>query len=467
MKQADILIKNAYLISMDDHRTVRDNACIAINGDKIEAVGGSELLELYQGRKTIDAAGRVVLPGFISTHSHLFQTMLKGLGRDKHLIDWLNSSVRVALHNYDEDTVYYAALNGCIEAIRSGTTTILDYMYCHPVKGLDEAVLRAFEDIGIRGILGRAFTNVGSFPPEIACPMVETEADFFEAVRRLEKQYRGHSRLSVCMAPGIIWDHTDDGFKEMRRTADELHIPITLHLQETEDDDAFSMEQYHERTIPHLDKLGVLGPDFIAVHCVNLTDEDIALFKERDVKVAHCPAANMILASGTARIVDLLKAGITVSLACDGSASSDTQNMLEIMKLSTFLQKVTTKDSAVVPASQVLEMATLGGAKALGRSDQLGCVEAGKKADLVFYNPASSYSGPIHDPVSALVYSSTPANIESVMVDGVMVLDKGSITTVDEERVLREAQRLGARLVERSGLGNVQWGQKMPAFHQA
>ena len=462
MKQADILIMNAYLISMDAQRTVRADACIAVTGDKLAAVGGSELLEEYQARKIVDAAGRVVLPGFISTHSHLFQTMLKGLGRDKHLIDWLNSSVRVALHNYDEETVYYAALNGCIEAIRSGTTTILDYMYCHAVPGLDDAVLRAFEDIGIRGVLGRAFTNVAAFPPEIACSHVESEQDFLDEVRRIEKQLRGSSRLSVCIAPGIIWDQTDDGFREMRKMADELHIPITMHLQETEDDDAFSLEHYQERTIPHLDKLGVLGPDFIAVHCVNLTDEDIALFKERDVKVAHCPAANMILASGTARIVDLLSAGITVSLACDGSASSDTQNFLEMMKLATFLQKVTTRDSAVVPAAQVLEMATLGGAKALGRADSLGSVEAGKKADLVFYNPRSPWSTPIHDPVSALAYSSTPANIESVMVDGVMVLDHGVITTVDEQQVLRQAQRLGDRLAERSGLGNTQWGQKMP-----
>ena len=166
------------------------------------------------------------------------------------LIDWLNSSVRVALHNFDEETVYYAALLGCMEGIRSGTTTILDYMYAHPIAGLDDCVTQAFEDIGIRGVLGRAFTNVASFPPGIACPRVETERDFFDDVRRLNAKYQNHSRISACMAPGIIWDHTDEGFREMRSTANELHMPITMHLVETPDDDAFSREKYGRTPSP-------------------------------------------------------------------------------------------------------------------------------------------------------------------------------------------------------------------------
>ena len=174
MKKTDILIKNAYVLTMNDKREILKDACIAVTGDKIEAVGGEELTGEYQAGRVIDAGGKVVLPGFISTHTHLFQTMLKGLGRDKALIDWLDSSVRVALHNFDEETIYYAALLGCMEGIKSGTTTILDYMYCHVIPGLDEQVIRAFEDIGIRGILGRSFTDVSGFPKETACSLVET-----------------------------------------------------------------------------------------------------------------------------------------------------------------------------------------------------------------------------------------------------------------------------------------------------
>lgn len=465
MKQIDLIIKNAYLITMNAKREVIPNACIAVEGDKILAVGTDALLEQYQADKVIDAAGKYVFPGFISTHSHLFQTMLKGLGRDKFLIDWLNSSVRVALHNFDEETVYYAALLGCMEGIRSGTTTILDYMYAHPIAGLDDCVTQAFEDIGIRGVLGRAFTNVASFPPEIACPRVETERDFFDDVRRLNAKYQNHSRISACMAPGIIWDHTDEGFREMRSTANELHMPITMHLVETPDDDAFSREKYGEDTIPHLERLGVLGPDFIAVHCVYMKDEDLDTFKKYDVKVSHNPNSNMVLASGVARIPEMLEKGITVSLACDGSASNDTQNMLEVIKAASLMQKVHHRDPSLMPASTVLELATLGGARTLGRESELGSVEAGKKADFILFDPLSPWSAPVYDPVSTLTYACSPDNIKAVVIDGKVVLEDGHMTTVDEEKVIREAQRLGARLVEKSGLGNVQWGQKMPLMH--
>ncbi|MCI8477140.1 MAG: amidohydrolase [Oscillospiraceae bacterium] len=465
MKQIDLMVKHAYLITMNARQEVLTEACIAVDQGSILAVGTDALLAEYQAKKTIDATGHFVFPGLVSTHSHLFQTMLKGLGRDKQLMDWLNSSIRVALHNFDEETVYYAALNGCLEAIRSGTTTILDYMYCHPIPGLDECVTRAFDEIGIRGVLGRSFTNVGSFPSEIACPTVETEQDFLDTIRRLERQYRGHDRISLCIAPGIIWDHTDDGFREMRRLADELHIPITMHLDETPEDDEFSQANYGEDTIPHLERLGILGPDFIAVHCVCLKEEDLDTFKRYDVKVSHNPNSNMILASGVPPIPALLDKGVTVSLACDGSASNDTQNMLEVLKAASLMQKVTHRNPSLMPAATVLEMATLGGAKALGRRDSLGSIEPGKKADFFLFSPLSPYSVPVLDPVNSLLYSSSPDSIKTVVIDGKVVLEEGRMTTIDEEKVIQETQRLAVRLVEKSGLGNLQWGLKMPLLH--
>jgi len=461
MAEASIIIKNAYLLTLNKNRDIIKDACIVIKDDRVIDIGSDKIIAKYQADRVIDAKGRVILPGFISTHSHLFQTMLKGLGRDMNLMDWLDNSVRRALCNFDKDTIYHAALCGCSEAIHSGTTTILDFMYCHAVPDLDEEVIRAFEDIGIRGVLGRAFTQVAGFPKEIALPYIETEQAFLDNVRVLEKKYRNNSRISIAMAPGIIWDQTDDGFREMRRIADDLKIPITIHIDETPDDNKFSMETYGENAIPHLDRLGVLGPDFIGVHCVYMTEEDIQIFKERDVKISHNPLANMILASGVAPVARFVKEGLTVSLGCDGSASNDTQNFLNVLQMASLLHKVSSRDPKTIPAATALEMATLGGAKALGREKELGSIEIGKKADLIFYDINEIFSCPSYDPVTALVYSSTSASIKSVIVDGKVVMEEGKLVNVDEEKIRYETKRLGVRLITKSGLGNTQWGHKI------
>lgn len=460
MKKVTCIIKNAYLVTLDRERRVISNGSIVIDKDKIVEVGDRETTSGYEAERIVDAKGKAVFPGLISTHSHLFQTMLKGLGRDMLLFDWLDKSVRKALYNFDGEACYYAALTGCIEAIKSGTTTILDYMYCHTRPGLSEYVVKAMEDIGIRGVYGRGFTNTTNFPTEFKVKHHDTEQDMFDDTRRLYKKYKDHSRLSVALAPGIIWDNTDDGYKEMRKMAGEMKIPLTMHTLESRDDDKYCLETRGARTIPHLERLGFIGPDFIAVHCVCMENEDFDIFKQYDVKVSHNPVSNMILAAGVAPVERMVKEGLTVSLACDGSASNDTQDMMEVLKTTALLQKVHLQDAAAMPASKVLEMACLGGAKALGRED-LGAIASGMKADLFIYNPCHARSIPVHDPVSALVYSSGHANIESVMVDGQFVLENYKLTMIDEEKALYNTQRTAEKLVGQVGLGNSQWGHKI------
>lgn len=460
MLKADLLIKNAYAVTMNKSRQILDNAGIAVLEDKIVEIGASgEIESKYAADKTIDAKGKFVFPGFVSTHTHLFQVLLKGLGRDKPLLEWLDSSVRRALCKIDKECCYYAAMTGCIEAIRTGTTTVLDYMYCHGQEDLDSSVMQAFKDIGIRGILGRGNTKTDNFPKEFACEHNETEEMFLAEVERLALEYRGHSRLSVAIAPGVVWDVSDDGFKKIRELANRLKIPITMHLVETEDDDEYSLRAKGMKTVPFLEKMGILGPDFIGVHCVHMTEEDIALFKKYDVKVSHNPVSNMILASGIAPVPEFIRAGITVSLAFDGAASNDTQDMLEVIKTAALQHKAATRNAAAVSASDVLEMATLGGAKAVLMEERIGSLEAGKKADLFVYNPINARSIPVLDPVSAIVYSSGQANVETSVIDGRVVLENGRITNADEEEILFRTQQLAVELIRKAGLGNTQWGQ--------
>ena len=462
LKQVDLVVENGCILTMDGERRILYGGALAVAGDTILAIGSTkEIAAQYKARKSINAAGKYVFPGFISTHTHLFQMLLKGLGRDKPLLAWLDASVRQALHLYDEESIHFAALAGLLEAVRSGTTTVTDYQYCHVRPGLDSAVIRAYEKLQVRGVLSKAHTDVSAFPPEIACPWVETEDDYFESLAGLCVQYKDHPLVTMSLAPGIIWDHTREGFIRTRKFADQYKIPITMHLAETEDDDRYALATWGERAIPFLESCGVLGPDFVSVHSVHLTPEDIQTFKEYDVSISHCPLSNMILASGAAPVPQLMTEGVNVSLACDGAASSDTQNMLEVLKAAALQHKLVTRDASVVSASEVLEMATLGGARALGLQKQIGSLEKGKKADFFIFDPLKCFSAPVHDPVSALVYSSSPANVETTVIGGEVILENGKFNSIDETAVLKEASRLAASLVKRAGLGNAHWGQSI------
>lgn len=462
MQKTDLLIRNATIVTMNEAREILYDSAIAITGDKFTEIGATKDLEAkYNAAKIIDAKGKFVFPGLINTHSHLFQVLLKGLGRDKVLFDWLDSSVRRAIWQIDEECVYYAALVGCIENIRSGSTTVLDYMYCHGKPGLDDMVIKAFEDIGIRGILGRAFTNTSTLPADCPCELNENEEMFFAEVERLAGIYQDHPKISIAIAPGIIWDVSEEGFKTIRSLADKHGLLITMHTVETEDDDEYCLANRGMRTIPYLEKIGLLGPDYISVHSVHMQPEDIAIYKKLDVKVSHNPVSNMILASGVAPVPEFLRQGITVSLATDGAASNDTQDMMEVLKMTALMHKLHTRDAAVVSANQVVEMATLGGAKTIGREEELGSIAPGKKADLFIYNPITAKSIPVADPISTLIYSSGQSNVETTIIGGEVVLEEGRILKVDEREVLHKLQEVAASLRERTKLGNTQWGQKI------
>ena len=459
-KKIDLLVRGAFLITMDSEKRIIPDAALAVDGVTILKIGPTRQLDdLYAPAKTIDAHGKFLFPGMVTTHTHLFQTLLKGLGRDKPLFEWLDSSVRRAYHLFDEQTIYYAALVGLIEAARSGVTTVTDFQYCHPQPGIDYSVVKAYEALGMRGVLSKAHCDVSGFPDEIRPAYVESEDDFFRETEQMCRDLAGHSLVSMSLAPGIIWDLSRRGYERTRELAARRSIPITMHLNESPDDDEFSQRSYGKTTVEFLDDCGVLGPDFTAVHAVHMNDAGIAIFRERGVNVCHCPVSNMILASGVAPVREYLRRGIPVSLASDGAASNDSQNMLEVLKLTALLQKVHSGDAAAVSAAEVLEMATLGGARALQMQDRIGSLQEGKQADFFIFNPLVATSVPALDPVTSLVYSSAPSNIETTVVAGKPVLENNKICNLDEQEVLQTASRLARQLVRQAGLGNTQWNQ--------
>ena len=417
MLKADLIVTHACIVTMDPNRRILNDAALAVVGDTIAAIGTSEqILREYESGRVIDATDKALFPGFINTHSHLFQVLLKGLGRDKLLFDWLDSSVRRALYRITPERAKAAALVGCMENLRSGVTTIMDYQYCHGFPGIDEAVLDAMEETGIRALLGRGFTNVKSLPEDHRPAFVEEEEDYFNEIGRLAKAYRNHSRIGIAIAPGIIWDVSPKAFVRLRELSDQYGLILTMHLNETVDDDQYSQKMFGMDTVPYLEKLGFLGPNFVAVHCVNMQDDDIEILKKYDVKISHNTVSNMILASGVAPVPEFMKAGLKISLGIDGAASSDTQDMLEVIKATALIHKCVRRDASIVNAEEVLEMATLGGAACIGRTHDLGSIEVGKKADFFLFNPKTPKAVPMADPISTLVYSSSEENIDTTVV---------------------------------------------------
>lgn len=455
----DILIKNAIVVTVNKGREVIFDGAVAIEGDRIKDIGKSADLEKQHSdaKKVIDASGKVIFPGFINTHNHLFQCLLRGLGDDMVLKDWLSTMTFPAAKYLTEEDTYVAGMLGSLEGLRSGITTMVDYMYPHNREGLCDGIIEAYRELGIRGILGRGCMNTGNqfgVPDGIMQDVETVEKD----VRRLFEKYHNaeNGRIKIWVAPAAMWSNTKEMLQMLWKVTNEYDSHFTVHISETPFDREAARELHGKVDIEMLEELGIVGPNVVMVHCVYLTEEDMELTKKYDMKVSHNTASNMYLSSGVAPVPEMLKKGITVSLGVDGAASNNAQDMLELMKLTALQHKVNTRDPLAISAEKVLELATIDGARAVGMEDEIGSLEIGKKADMIIFNPMRSpKSIPMHNPVSTLVYSSTMDNIEGAIVDGKVIMEDGNVLTVNDEKALLErAQKVAENLCERGNITN-------------
>jgi 5-methylthioadenosine/S-adenosylhomocysteine deaminase len=451
---ADIIIKNGFIITFDQKRSIIKDGGIVIEGNKIIEVDKTEkVLKNYTGEKLIDAKNKVVLPGLINTHNHLFQTLMKSLGDDMKLFDWWPNVIGPLSVNLRKESCYYAALIGSIELIKSGCTCTLDNHYPFPIPELADECIKAFIEVGIRAV--EAMGSQDREKPYFPIPkelIMDTEEALKENVKLIERwNGKANGRIHVWFGPGAPFTCSDELLEKAYELSKKYGVGITMHLHESKDEVIKWKEETGYTPIQYYFHKGlrILNSNLLAVHCVWLDDEDIKILAKKKVKVSHNPISNMYLASGIAPIPKLIKAGVIVSLGVDGAASNNNQDMFELMKTTALLHKVASCDPMAITAEKVLEMATIDGAKALGLENEIGSIEVGKKADIILINLKEANMTPLNRIVSQLVYCGKSYNVNTVIIDGKIIMENRQLKSINENEVIEKAQKVADELIER------------------
>lgn len=440
-----LLIKNAQIVTMNKKEEIIKGDLL-IHDDRIVSVGPS--LNEALADRVIDATGKTIIPGFVQTHIHLCQTLFRGKGDDLELMDWLKKRIWPLEASHDEESIYYSALLGIGELLQSGTTTIVDM---ETVSHTDFA-FRAIAESGIRALSGKVMMDKGN---EVPVGLQEKTAQSIqESVDLLEKWHMYDSgRIQYAFSPRFVVSCTEELLREVQKLSTHYNVMVHTHASENLGEIAIVEKETGMRNVLYLDHLGLANERLILAHCIWLDEQEKQIIKERGVHVSHCPSSNLKLASGIADIPDLLENGSSVSLGADGAPCNNNLDMFNEMRLAALIQKPLHGPTSM-NARTVFKMATIGGARAVGMDQEIGSIEAGKKADIAILNLNHFHTFPSYDvdPISRIVYSATRADVETTIVNGKVVMENGLMKTVDKENVLKEADSSIKRLLSRTAI---------------
>jgi len=446
----------ATVVTVDPERRIITSGALAVQGDRLVAVGKSAAVQAqFPTARRVDVAGRLIIPGLVDTHVHLAQALIRGCADDMALIPWLTERVWVLQGNYTPvDGRASAAL--CIaEMLLSGTTTFLESMLAgrYGLDGIAEVV----QESGIRGCLSKIVMDIAAYADgsnAMYPGMVEERETSMRQALDMYDRWNGaaNGRIQVWFGPRTPGGVSVSLYREMVQEARRRNMGITMHLGEVQADVAFMRREFDMTLVEFCDHVGMLGPKTVLVHTVWLSPPEIARLAETRTSISHNPSSNTKLASGFAPIPEMLASGVNVTLGCDGGPSNNSYDLIREMKLAAVIHKGRTLDPLVVPAETVLEMATINGARALGLEDEIGSLEVGKKADFVVLNLDRPGLVPSPNPVSTLVYAAMGSDVETVVVDGRVVVEGGRLVTLDEEAVIAEARRCAVEVYARAGV---------------
>lgn len=426
--QIDTIIEARWIIPAEPYGLVLENHAIAIDKGVIQAIQPASDISLqFSPAEHIVLPQHALIPGLINLHTHAAMTLMRGLADGLSLMEWQNNHIWPAeIKHVNEDFVLDGTKLACAEMLKGGTTCFND-MYFFPEESAKAALAS-----GMRGAIGMLTID---FPTAYA----SDSEDYLAKGLAMRDEYRHHPLLSFCFAPHAPYTVSDKALTSILTYAEQLDLPIHIHLHETEAEISHSLENFGMRPIARLHQLGLLSPGLIGVNMIHLTEEEIELTGSQGCSVAHCPSSNLKLANGFAPVSALLRQGVNVGLGTDGAASNNRLDMFEEMRLAALLAKGQSNRAGELPAYQALQMATLNSAKALGLGDRIGSLVKGKMADIAAVDFSAPELSPCYDPVSHLVYSAGREHVSHVWVDGKILVKEGKLTTLNEQEILAKA----------------------------
>jgi 5-methylthioadenosine/S-adenosylhomocysteine deaminase len=426
----NILINNASILTMNENNEVLENSSIAIEGDRIKYVG--DIPENFDADKIIDGKQKVVMPGIVNAHTHMAMSLFRNYADDLPLWEWLTEKIWPIEDKLTGEDVYWGTMLSIIESIKSGVTCFSDMYFF-----MDETARAAVES-GMRARL--SWGMIGNDP---------TDDTRFNTTRRFYNEWngKGDGRITVMAGPHAPYTCGPEYLKRVSEFAKDLNVGIHIHLSESTKEVKDNYDQFGKSPIKHVEDLGVLDVPVTAAHCVHLSDEDVEILARKGVSVINNPGSNLKLGNGFAPVVKLLEKGVNVALGTDGSSSNNNLNMFEEINLAAIINKGVNNNPTCIPAMTAIEMATKNGAKALGFEKEIGSLEVGKKADLIILDFNKPHLHPVHNVVSAIAYSAQASDVETVIIDGNVVMENYEMKTIDVNKVYEKVEKSIERLM--------------------
>ena len=423
----DTILHPTWTATVDENNTLLHEHSIAIHEGRITDIQPKQtILDKYESDVEINLNNQLLIPGLINAHTHSPMSLMRGLADDLPLMDWLNNHIWPAEQKHvSAEFVYDGSLLACAEMIRSGTTCFND-MYFFP-----EETARAVEQVGIRA-------NIGLIVIDFPSAWAKNADEYLSKGLKLHDQLNNNSLISTAFAPHAPYTVSDESLIQIATYSEELDIPIHIHLYETRGEVEQAMSASGKRPIERLKELGLLSPRLLAVHMTQLSDDEIELIAQTGTHVLHCPESNLKLASGFCPTYRLQQVGVNIAIGTDGAASNNDLDMLAEMRTTALIAKAVSENASALPADEVLRMATINGAKALGLDADIGSIEIGKSADMAVVDLSGIENQPVYNPISQLIYSAGRENISNVWVAGNHLLKDRELTTLDEKAILEK-----------------------------